>query len=86
MLRTVAVATQYDPVTALPTGNFIATPAAVVDFAEDFQSFEGSLCTALWFYGLGDPMPDIEVVPPDLVFGPFPYAMPRMAVFQECPP
>jgi hypothetical protein len=39
-LRTVVVATQYDPITALPTGNFMATPAAEVEFDGDYQSFE----------------------------------------------
>jgi hypothetical protein len=85
MLRTVVVATQYDPVTALPTSNFIATPAAEIEFDSNYTSFEGTLCTALWFYDIGDPMPDVEVVPPDLVVGPFPYAMPKLSVFQECP-
>ncbi|MHC4416857.1 MAG: hypothetical protein ACYS0G_16435, partial [Planctomycetota bacterium] len=45
VLRTVVVATQYDPVTALPTGNFIATPAAEIEFDQEFPMFEGSLCT-----------------------------------------
>ena len=69
-----------------PTGNWIASPSVEIEFAPDFQSFAGTLCTALWFYPLGaGVMPDIEVVPPDGVWGPFPYAMERLPVYVVCP-
>jgi hypothetical protein len=84
-LRTVAIGTNHDWL-AGPTGNFIATPSEVLDFAPDFQSLTGTLCTSVWFYPLGVAvMPDVEVVPADLVVGPFPVAMSRLSVFVDCP-
>ncbi|MHC4775327.1 MAG: hypothetical protein ACYTBR_08680, partial [Planctomycetota bacterium] len=58
-LRTVAIGTNWAG--GVPTDNFIATPMEVLDFAEDFQSYTGNLCTSVWLYGIGDPMPDVEV-------------------------
>jgi hypothetical protein len=90
-LRTVAIGTNHDfsnadPMLQGPTGNWIATPMVDMEFAPDFQSFAGTLCTSLWFYDLGGSMPDVDVDPPLLTLGPFPYAMSRLAVFVECPP
>jgi 3-hydroxyisobutyrate dehydrogenase len=87
MLRTVVVGTQYnygDPPHG-PTGNIIATPMEVLDFAEDFQSFTGTLCTSVWLYGLEDPMPDVEADLPLVRLGPFPVAMSKLSVFVDCP-
>jgi hypothetical protein len=89
-LRTVVIGTLYDfanadPELQGPTGNFIATPTEVLDFAPDFQSFTGSLCTSVWFYDLGASMPDVNVDPPTVVVGPFDIAMERLPVFVECP-
>jgi hypothetical protein len=83
-LRAVVVGTQYDAA-ALPMNNFIATAMEVLDFSEDYQSYTGTLCTALWFYELGDPMPDVEMEEPLLILGPFPIDGSRLSVFQECP-
>ncbi|MHC4219033.1 MAG: hypothetical protein ACYSU7_11325 [Planctomycetota bacterium] len=90
-LRTVAIGTNHDfsneiPELQGPVGNFIATPMEVLDFAEDFQSVTGTLCTSVWLYGLGPgTMPDVEVDAPLVTVGPFPVAMSRLAVFVECP-
>lgn len=64
-LRTVAIITNHDfsnsdPELQGPTGNVLATPTEVLDFSDDFQSYTGTLCTTVWLYPLGGPMPDIE--------------------------
>jgi hypothetical protein len=87
-LRTVVIGTTYNfdliPPDG-PDGNFIATPMVVLEFAEDFNSFEGELCTQVWFYELGGQMPDVNYDMPDLALGPFPgYNMSRLPVFIEC--
>jgi hypothetical protein len=90
-LRTVAIITQHDfsnsiPEDQGPTGNVLATPSEVLDFAADFQSYTGTLCTPLWFYALGGgTMPDVEVDPPALTVGPFAVAGSRLGVFVQCP-
>ncbi|MHC4304840.1 MAG: hypothetical protein ACYTFF_07905 [Planctomycetota bacterium] len=84
-LRALIIGTQYD-LAGQPMDNFAAAAAEVLDFAEDFQSYTGTLCTSLWFYPLEGPIPDVDVDPPDLIVGPFPLANTRLAVFQECPP
>ncbi len=97
-LRTVAIGTNWGidvlaegqgsdtTLSTAPTGNFIATPSEVLDFAEDFQSYTGTLCTPLWFYDLGfGQMPNILVEEPQLVFGPFPVGGTRLPVEVVCP-
>jgi hypothetical protein len=89
-LRTVVIGTLYDyanadPELHGPTGNFIATPSEVLDFAPDYESFTGSLCTSVWFYDIGASMPDVNVDTPAVVLGPFDIAMERLPVFVECP-
>ena len=89
-LSTVAIGTSWDPTsgTTVRTGNFIATPSQVLDFAADFQSFTGELCTRVWFFPLGaGVMPDIldPLVLPDLTVGPFPVASTRLPVDVICP-
>jgi hypothetical protein len=84
-LRALIVGTQYDPA-AQPLNNFVAVAMEVLDFDSDYESYTGTLCTALWFYDLGDPMPDVEVEEPLLTVGPFDVDGARLAVFQECPP
>ncbi|MHC4767577.1 MAG: hypothetical protein ACYTEI_02565 [Planctomycetota bacterium] len=83
-LRTVAIGTNFDWGVG-PIGNFIATPMEVLDFAPDFQSYTGNLCTSVWFYDLGGGnMPDVEVDPPLLTIDFGPVASSRLAVFIEC--
>ncbi len=90
-VRTVALITNHDfsnsdPELQGPIGNVIATPSEVLDFTEDFQSYTGTLCTALWWYDLGgNAMPDVETVPPAFIAGPFEVAGSRLAVFVDCP-
>ncbi len=84
-VRTVAIVTNHDWGVG-PTGNVLATPSEVLDFAPDFQSYEGTLCTPLWFYDLGPgTMPDVEVDAPAFIAGPFDVAGSRLAVFVDCP-
>jgi hypothetical protein len=83
-LRTVAIGTNHDW-GAGPLANFIATPMEVLDFAPNFKSYTGNLCTSVWLYDLGGGvMPDVEVDAPlvTLDFGPVEGS--RLDVFIEC--
>lgn len=86
-LRTVAILTGYnfaDPDPHGPTGNIIAAPTEVLDFAPDFQTYTGSLCTQLWFYPLGVLPPDIDDVDPDLTIPFGDVAGAKLDVYYAC--
>ena len=84
-LRAYIIGTRYDE-DAQPANGFVAAPAQVLDFAQDFESYTGILCTTVFNYELGDPIPNVETDVPDFTVGPFPLGdNRRLSVFLECP-